>query len=251
MPKPSQAPARMTSPITPTSSAVTTFNRPTRSATRSSGDRASLMVPSVISTNDIPPQYTNMRTLASRPWNGALADPQRVEYAPQQPAEPPGTRVVGRRLGAVVVAAPPGGVDRTGAVVAGIEGAGDPPRLGPAVVPLTRTDDPSVPLPSLGRSAPEPSEPGPAPGPGARSPADQAPPASAARGRSAGCRASRPRPRSPCTQRSGPRLPARSDIMPQPPAVSPKPVSSTGARSDATRPRRQATPREPGSSLNG
>jgi hypothetical protein len=58
----------------------------------------------------------------------------------------------------VVVVAPPGGVDRTGAVVAGIDGLGDPPGLGPAVVPLTRTDDPSVPLPSLNRPAPKPLE---------------------------------------------------------------------------------------------
>ena len=45
------APARMTSPITPTSWAVTTFNRPTRSATRFSCDRSSFTPSSVVSTN--------------------------------------------------------------------------------------------------------------------------------------------------------------------------------------------------------
>jgi hypothetical protein len=62
-----------------------------------------------------------------------------------------------------------------GGVVGGIDGSGDPPRFGPAVVvTLVRTDGPFEPVAPFGRNAPERSA--------SNSPADQAPAASAESG---------------------------------------------------------------------
>jgi hypothetical protein len=66
IPNPSQAPVRNASSIRPTSPAVTTFNKPTVSATRSSKHRWSLIVAPGVSANVMSPQYPNSCTGASR-----------------------------------------------------------------------------------------------------------------------------------------------------------------------------------------